>query len=276
MENNAEFDKKKGTNQIDDAEVAYLRRQVMLLNDRLKESEKHKSSFLSNMRNEIINPFSAVLSLSAHLLKFGETDQNQLKKSISLIFHDIFALDMHLKTIFLAAEIEAGEIYPSPASMRPEGVVAEAVGALNHLFRKKEIKLVICQSFQDNIWGDSEKIQMIFQGVLYHVLMKSKPEDGISIRVFVKGEVFHAEIYNLSSKGKKRSLFDQAQFKELCMFNQDIEGLHLSVAKSLTETLNGNMEAGAYGGEIVAFKFKIPVASDNTNKAVFDAQGLIF
>lgn len=69
----------------DNSELGFLRDQVFLLSERLKEAEKHKSSFLSNMRNDIINPFSSILSLSGNLLK-GDADLEKLHKAVSLIY----------------------------------------------------------------------------------------------------------------------------------------------------------------------------------------------
>ena len=276
MNHNAEFIHPDEGPTAADAELAFLRQQVMLLNDRLKEVEKHKSSFLSNMRNEIINPFSSILGLSGNLLREEQTDPKQLHKIISLIYQETFELDFHLKTIFLAAEIESGECYPQPAFMRPEGVIAETLATLDHLFKKMNLQLVVYQSFEEDVWGDSEKIQMIFLGVLYNILRKSKPGDGISVKAYTRDETLYAEMYNVSKVGEEWSLFDHSHFQELCMFNEDIQEIHLSVAKSLTETLNGKLEAGSYSGEIAAFRFSIPVAGFCEGKDIYEDKGLIF
>lgn len=260
----------------DKQELAFLRNQVMVLNERLKEAEKYKSSFFSNMRNDIINPFSSILSLSGLLLRGEKSNKEQVHKMLSHIYQETFALDFHLKTIFLAAEIECGECYPRPAFIRPEEVIAETLVALDHLMRKKKVRLVVYQSFEEDFWGDAEKLQMIFLGLLYNILIKSRPGDGISVKVYSKEETLYAEMYNSSLMGQRRSLFDLAYFKEICMFNENIEGIHLSVARSLTETLNGKMEAGEYKGEIAAFRFSIPEVRDGADQDVFEGQSLIF
>ncbi len=265
-----------GEQNPDPAELAFLRKQVMLLNERLKEVEKHKSSFLSNMRNEIINPFSSILGLSGNLLGRKEASNEQLCKAMSLIYQETFALDFHLKTIFFAAEIESGECYPDPAYMRPEGAVAETLVALDHLFQKKDLRLVVYQSFEEDVFCDPEKIRMIFLGVLYHIYMNSKPGDGVSVKVYTRDETLFAEMYNTSIMGDEWSLFDHAHFKELCMFNNDIEGIHLSVARALTESLDGRMEVGFYKESIAGFRFNVPAAGNCGGNDIFEDKGLIF
>ncbi len=277
MENYPNLNFPEEEKKADVSELVYLRKQVLVLNERLKELEKYKSSFLSNMRNEIINPFSSILSLSGNLLAGGVCSNEQSHKAISLIYQETFALDFHLKTIFLAAEIECGECYPAPARFRPEGIIAETLASLDHIMRKKKIRMAVYQSFEEEVWCDPQKLQMIFLGLLYNILIKSQPGDGISIKTYTKDEVLYAEMYNTSIVGyKKKSLFEYAQFNELYMFNEDIEGIHLSVARSLADTLNGRMEAGAYLGEMAAFRFSIPVAGNLENGDIFEEQGLIF
>lgn len=261
---------------LESPELGFLHNQVLLLNERLKEAEKYKSSFLSNMRNEIINPFSSILSLSGLLMRGEHPSQEQVHKLLSHIYQETFALDFHLKTIFLAAEIECGECYPEPACIRPEAIIAETLSALDHILRKKNLKIAVYQSFEEDVWGDPEKLEMIFLGLLYNIMTKSQVGDGISIKAYTKDEMLYAEMYNTSRMGKKKkSLFEYAQFKNLYMFNENIEGIHLSVARSLTETLNGHMEVGTYLGEIAAFRFSIPIAK-SINGDVFEEHGLIF
>lgn len=261
----------------ENSELKFLRSQVFTLSERLKEAEKYKSSFLSNMRNEIINPFSSILSLSNLLLRDEQPSRLQVHKLLSHIYHETFALNFHLKTIFLAAEIECGECYPAPARIRPEAIVAETLAALDHLMRKKNIQLAIYQSFEEDVWGDPEKLQMIFLELLYAILTKSKPDDRLSVKTYTKDGILYAEMYNISMMGnKKKSLFEYARFEELYMFKESIEGIHLSVAKSLTDILNGRLEAGSYQGEIAAFRFNIPVGENLENGDLFEEQGLIF
>lgn len=260
----------------ENSELKFLRSQVFTLSERLKEAEKYKSSFLSNMRNEIINPFSSILSLSNLLLRDEKPPQVQVHKLLSHIYHETFALNFHLKTIFLAAEIECGECYPAPARIRPEAIVAETLAALDHLMRKKNIQLAIYQSFEEDVWGDPEKLQMIFLELLYAILTKSKPDDRLSVKTYTKDGLLYAEMYNTSIMGNKKSLFEYAQFGELYMFKESLEGIHLSVAKSLTDILGGRLEAGSYLGEIAAFRFSIPVGENLENGDLFEEQGLLF
>lgn len=262
--------------QNNESELAFLRQQYALLSTRLKEAQKYKSSFLSNMRNELINPFSSILGLSGKMLYERRASKEQMHKALSLIHQETFALDFHLKTIFLASEIESGECYPAPSLIRIEVVVGEVLAAMDHLLRKKNIRLVICQRVEEMLWADPEKVQMILLSLLYHLIMKSTTGEGVSVQLSRKDELLQVELYNSSRIGKDNSLFDMATFQELCLFNDDIEGIHLSVAKAITESLNGNMEADMFEGEMVAFRFSIPVNEGAAGGDLFEEQAIFF
>src|SRR5882757_4025856 len=80
-------------------------RQLEKLNERLMQSEKIQSMFLSNIRNEINNPLTAILGLSKDLAN-GNSDKEKSQKNASLIFSESFLLSLQLQNIFVAAELE--------------------------------------------------------------------------------------------------------------------------------------------------------------------------
>ncbi|MDI3528072.1 MAG: two-component system, OmpR family, phosphate regulon sensor histidine kinase PhoR, partial [Tenuifilum sp.] len=58
------FDQNKKT--LDD--LKHLNAELRLVNKKLEESEALKSHFISNITNEIINPFTSILGLSRAIL----------------------------------------------------------------------------------------------------------------------------------------------------------------------------------------------------------------
>src|SRR5215203_4783690 len=76
-----------------------LKKQVEILNMKLQFSESLKSNFISNIRNEIINPFSGILGLSKSIQFLNVTDLDKIKTMASLIHLEAFNLDFQLKNI---------------------------------------------------------------------------------------------------------------------------------------------------------------------------------
>ena len=105
-----ELDKRLVENKKAFAELEELTEQLKIVNKKLEESEALKSHFISNIRNEIINPFTSIINLSKQILSMN--DLEKAKRNASLIHGEAFFLDFQLKNIFAAAELEAGETLP--------------------------------------------------------------------------------------------------------------------------------------------------------------------
>lgn len=93
-------------------ELRNLTEELKQVNKKLEESEALKSHFISNITNEIINPFTSILGLSKTILAVKKEDWKKVISMVSLIHTEAFNLDFQLKNIFVAAKIEAGEIFP--------------------------------------------------------------------------------------------------------------------------------------------------------------------
>ena len=77
------------------------------MNQKLEQSERLKSNFLSNIRNEINDPLNALVVLSDQIS--AHSNQNpELARLATLIHAEAFNLVFQLRNIFMAAELEAG------------------------------------------------------------------------------------------------------------------------------------------------------------------------
>ena len=81
-----------------------LTTELNAVNEKLLASEKLKSNFLSNIRNEINNPISSVLELSKNIAQ-GDMSPDMMQEFASLIFSEAFDLDFQLRNIFISAEL---------------------------------------------------------------------------------------------------------------------------------------------------------------------------
>ena len=84
-------------------EYENLLREHRLLNKQLEVAERAKSHFLSNIRNEIINPFGAILGLSENIRQLEEGQLPKAQTMASHIYQEAFKLNFQLRNIFAAA-----------------------------------------------------------------------------------------------------------------------------------------------------------------------------
>ncbi len=78
------------------------------LNAKLHDSETLKSSFLSNIKNEINNPLTSILLMSKELISGEPLDAETLSSLGRVIHSEAFSLNSQLRNIFAAAEFESG------------------------------------------------------------------------------------------------------------------------------------------------------------------------
>ena len=72
-----------------------MTRKLEQVNEKLQESEALKSQFLSNIRNEINNPLSAIMGLAAQLID-QSCDPDVCRDTIRMIYAEAFNLDAPL------------------------------------------------------------------------------------------------------------------------------------------------------------------------------------
>jgi signal transduction histidine kinase len=111
-------------------ELNRLEEETRQLGVRLRESEKSKSQFLSNIRNEINNPLSAIIGLAASIS--GLTSEEKIQHMSVLIEKQAAALDFQMRNIIMAAEIESGELTKSCTRVDVKSLVENQIALLKH------------------------------------------------------------------------------------------------------------------------------------------------
>ncbi len=249
-----------------------LVRTLYKVNEKLRDSEKLKGHFISNITNEILNPFASVLALAENIRQLNEGEMTVAHRMAELIFEEAFHLDFQLKNIFAAALIEAGldNLKLSVISFNDMG------NQMNRYFRsqlnKKNIHFVV--SFTNEMMpdmpvsftSDREKLDLILKNLISNSI-KFSPEGSVIELDFILGrEKLSMEV---SDHGKgihpedRKIIFDR--FKQLDEKINSINtghGLGLSIVQAYTEMLGGtvNLNDNRDGG--IRIMISVPESSD--------------
>ena len=113
-----------------------MTRKLEQVNGKLQESEALKSQFLSNIRNEINNPLSAIMGLAAQFFD-RSCDPEVCRKTIRMIYAEAFNLDYQLQNVFMAAELEAGDAEPAFAMVDISSVLNSCLDKLGYRISDK-------------------------------------------------------------------------------------------------------------------------------------------
>ncbi len=237
------------------------------VNNSLSEAEAMKSHFISNISNEIVNPFTSILALSKSIL---ETDKENWKKVISMvsmIHSEAFNLDFQFKNIFAAAKIEAGEISVEMTRTMITAVVNDVIESFRYEAEKK--KLSVMALFNDHLdeenryfITDSEKLRLVISNLISNAIKYSKENGLIELNCSLDGRKLVIEVRDYGNGISKKD--QEIIFNRFIKLDSSISsinkghGLGLSVVKALIELLSSDISVVSAPGKGASFTVIIP------------------
>jgi signal transduction histidine kinase len=274
-------------------EIKVLSQELQVVTSRYKESEALKSHFISNISNEIVNPFTSILGLSKSILAVEKNDWKKVVSMVALIHSEAFNLDFQLKNIFVAAKIEAGEVTPNIAKVNVRNIIQTMIESFGLVARKMGIEIEfnfdISYGFGKNFYfkTDSEKLKLIMSNMLNNALKYSYKDSKVIITVTADEDFLTISVQDFGtgiSEKNQKIIFER--FKRLDSGINSINrghGLGLSITKALLDVMGGSIEIDSKKGEGSTFTVRIPEAknvvdgfSGEGNDIFFDDDDEIF
>lgn len=265
----AELDKRFRTNKKILEQQSNLLEELELVNKRLIDAEKVKSQFLSNIRNEINNPLTSILGLSVNLPKHYD-DKEAIGRTSKLIYQEAFELSFQLSNIFVAAELEAGELTPEIANAEIIELIEQIFQEFKHKLDRKDLSVNLENNLKNNIFRtDAEKIHLIITNLLANAIEFSN--DGNKIRIILK-EVDNELAIAVQDFGIGIKIDDQTKiydrFKQLeagSTKGYGGHGLGLSIVKDLLELLEGKIKLESEVNVGSTFTIFLPEGDERDN-----------
>lgn len=245
-----------------------LNRDYLAVSKKLKDSEALKSHFISNISNEIVNPFTSILGLSKAILSVEKQDWKKVVSMVALIHSEAFNLDFQLRNIFVAAKIEAGEVTPNISKVNILNLVQSVIDSFSIVSRKMgieiELQFQIEHGFGKNFFfkTDSEKLKLIISNLLNNALKYSFKDSRVIVKVWVDDEVLYVSVQDFGtgiSEKNQKVIFER--FKRLDTGINSINrghGLGLSITKALLDVIHGKIEIQSQKGEGSVFTIALP------------------
>lgn len=250
-----------------------LLEQIDNLNKRLVESETFKSHFLSNVTNEIINPFASVMGLSQQIMALRKGNLQKAVELAGLIFSEAAMLDFQLRNIFMAARLEAGEEKPEPAKINLRELIEDMVRQIRHEADKKKISFCLdIDPATGSVISDREKLELILLNLLSNAVKFSNPGKNIVVRGRLKASNLSIEVEDEGigmTREEIERIFDR--FHRADSVIQSItpgSGLGLAVAEGLLFILNGKVEIDSHPGKGTTVRISLP--EENPENIEFD------
>lgn len=237
------------------------------LNVSLLESEKVKSQFLSNIRNEINNPLTSIIGLSGQLATSSFEDVEVSRKLTQMIHTEILSLDFQIRNIFAAAELESGETAMYCTNTNVGTIIEDVIGSLQPKIDERNIEVSVHGAAMEPVFLDAEKLHLMIYNIVGNAVEFNNPDGKIDITVSCGSDSFTCEVKDtgigIASEDKEK-IFDS--FKQLDAGMRKTYGGHglgLSVVKSLVDFLQGRIQVESKLGEGTVVKFTLQVQEDH-------------
>lgn len=268
-------------------EVRKLNEELKEVNKKLEDSEALKGHFISNITNEIINPFSSILALSRNILSVKKENWKKVISMVALIYGEAFNLDFQLRNIFVAAKIEAGEVFPEVMNVDISHVVNSLIESFKYELKKKKITLEFQNDFPSDapekpyfFKTDPEKLRLILANLLSNAVKYSEVETKVVIKGWEQDGHLNLAVQDFGtgiSPENQQIIFDR--FRRLDSGINSLHrghGLGLSINKALLDALNGHIDIQSELGEGTTFTISLPPISANVKGLAFDGNELFF
>jgi len=228
-----------------------------VVNQKLQDSERLKSQFLSNIRNEINNPFASIMGLSRQLAHLeGLLDAERIRSFGSLIFSEAFDLNFQLKNIFAAADYEAGEMAADCSRVCIADFMDEIVKEFSPLATQQQVRLELKQAESETetyFCTDALKLQLVVGNLISNAIKFSNqdsqnPESGKSVTVECRIKDGRLTITVLDQGIGIDAQDQQRIFDSFTQLNDGMtkayrgHGLGLSVVRAVLDIIEGEIQ----------------------------------
>jgi len=236
-----------------------MTRKLEIVNAKLQDSEALKSQFLSNIRNEINNPLSSIIGLARQLMHGTVPDPARMA---AIIHAEAFNLDFQLRNIFIAAELEAGELEPSVSRTDIAGLISGALDLFRYQVEEKRLRVEQSVPGELIFVTDAEKLQVMLNNLLANAIEFSleggsvrieaeRHDDRLCLKVVDSGIGIAAE--------NQEKIFDR--FRQLdsgSTKGHRGHGLGLSIIRAVCDLLGGAIDLESDLGKGCCFTLTLP------------------
>ena len=265
------------------SDLTVVNRKLLEMNKRLEASESLKSNFLSNSRNEINNPLNAIMGLSRQLAIIGG-ENDEIAALAATICAEAATLDFQLRNIFMAAELEAGEVNPRGDRIHLSAALKEVVDSFRHASANKNVQL-LQTSDADGETGvvatDSAFLQIITSNLLANAIEYSHPGGVVDVSSAINGDgslqlKVRDHGIGIAPEDQQR-IFDRfVQLESGTTRSHPGHGLGLSITRALVDLMQGSISLKSAPGNGALFTVVLPPCNLSDDDNTFAESGNLF
>ncbi len=244
------------------SDTRQVNKQLVSVNERLRQSEELKSHFIANMRNEINDPLGSILGLAGELCNPG-LPVEQSRIMASLIKKEACHLNFKLRNIFCAAELEAGEATPFITKVDVASVLRDVAEDFACAVKEKQQTFTVHVTEEIGTFAtDAGKLRIILANLLANAIEFSPAGSRIELRALLQDGALALEVEDHGeglSEMDRSLIFERFRQLETGLTRAHKgQGLGLAVVKALADLLHGQISVDSEPGRGSKFVCCLP------------------
>ena len=274
-----EFKKRLDEKNMALTDLRAVTKNLEMVNRKLQDSERLKTDFLSNIRNEINNPLTVMVALSEELANAKPTDVTKFQGLASMLHKEALSLDFQIRNVLVAAELESGEFNLHVTRVNINSLIDECLKNLSPIVEEKGI--VVEKKGPSPVWinTDSDKLQIALLNLLHNAVVFSNEGGIIEISTRESDETFICSIRDEGIGMKKEDqglIFDRFKQLDTGMRKRYMgHGIGLSVSKEAINFMDGDITVDSKPGKGSIFTVTVPIRSEEESEG-FSTEGMEF
>ena len=246
-------------------ELARYNEEIKMANEKLKELDRLKSSFVSNVSHELRTPLTAIESLADNLLD-GVTGPLTTKQSAYMIGikESTERLERLINDLLDLSVIEAGKAALKPTSFSLVQLLREVTDTLKPMAEEKQITVEIGSTNGHSVaWADRDKVTQVLTNLIGNAVKFTPTLGKVSMEVSSTKDAWLQVSITDTGPGippeEATKIFDE--FYQMNQPGRDKSkgvGLGLAISKKLVEMHGGKIRVDSVFGNGSSFSFTLP------------------
>jgi len=257
-----------------ESKVALRTQELSVANERLKELDRLKSDFVSNVSHELGTPLTAIKGAVDLILRevAGPLTEKQIHY-LARVRSNTQHLAGLIRDLLDLAKIEGGKIELNPTRVSLVGLLQEVVETLRPIAMEKQIALDVAMP-QSSILirADRDKVTQVLMNLIGNAMKFTPPHGKVKVSTASDGAEWVQVVVNDTGPGiptdEKEKIFDK--FHQITGEGRPKPkgtGLGLAISKTLVELHGGKIWVESEVNHGSTFYFTLPAAVAGETKA---------
>ncbi len=217
--------------------------------DAQMRSERMKTELITNVSHDIKTPLTSIINY-VDLIKKQEPENEQTREYVEVLDRQSTRLKKLIEDLVEASKASSGTLSVELTQCDVSVLLSQAVGEFDERLSAKNLQVIMnCPEYPVNIMADGRRLWRVFDNLLNNICKYALESTRVYLDLFVSNGRVYVTFRNISkyplniSGDELMERFVRGDRSR----NTEGSGLGLSIAKSLTELQNGNMDISIDG-----------------------------